>query len=268
MHDSLIHPWEYAVAPFPLCDHVYFVGNRWVGSYLLDSGEGLILIDCGMPQTLYLLLDSIRALGFDPHGIRLLLISHAHFDHAGAAEALRHYTGAKLYLAKEDVPFIGHPELLLAEPCCCPDFQVDACYDEAQPIRLGRFTIQTLLTPGHTPGATSFFFDDTADGRPVRCGMHGGLGFATMKDAFLEKAHLPRSLRRDFLSGLRRLRQLPVTLAIGSHPAAVHMLERWAQRVPGTNPFVDDTTWRWLMDDRIRAFEETFGAETDESSSR
>ena len=94
VHNSVIHPWDYIVEPFPVADHVYYVGNRWVGSYLLDSGEGLILIDCAMPQTLYLLLDGIRSLGYDPHDIRLLLISHAHYDHAGAAEALRRYTGA------------------------------------------------------------------------------------------------------------------------------------------------------------------------------
>lgn len=263
MHDSLIHPWQYAVAPFAIADHVYFVGNRWVGSYLLNSGEGLILIDCGMPQTLYLLLDGIRALGFDPRDIRLILISHAHYDHAGAAEALRQYTGAKLYLGREDMPFIGRPELLLAEPCCCPDFAVDAHYDEAAPIRLGRFVIDTLHTPGHTPGAYSFFFDDTADGAPVRCGMHGGLGFATMTNRFLDAAGLPRSLRADFAAGLIRLRELPVTLAIGSHPSAVRMLERWQARVPGKNPFVDATTWRWLMEDRLRAFEKELGGESE-----
>ena len=60
VHNSVIHPWDYIVTPFPVADHVYYVGNRWVGSYLLDSGEGLILIDCAMPQTLYLLLDGIR----------------------------------------------------------------------------------------------------------------------------------------------------------------------------------------------------------------
>ena len=45
VHDSVIHPWNYVVTPFPVADHVYYVGNRWVGSYLLDSGKGLILID-------------------------------------------------------------------------------------------------------------------------------------------------------------------------------------------------------------------------------
>ena len=157
VHDSVIHPWNYVVTPFPVADHVYYVGNRWVGSYLLDSGKGLILIDCAMPQTLYLLLDGIRSLGYDPHDIRLLLISHAHYDHAGAAEALRRYTGAQLWLGRDDVPFIGHPELLLADPCNCPDFQVDACYEPGQPICLGRFSIRAEHTPGHTPGAILLF---------------------------------------------------------------------------------------------------------------
>jgi metallo-beta-lactamase class B len=259
VHDSVIHPWNYVVTPFPVADHVYYVGNRWVGSYLLDSGKGLILIDCAMPQTLYLLLDGIRSLGYDPHDIRLLLISHAHYDHAGAAEALRRYTGAQLWLGRDDVPFIGHPELLLADPCNCPDFQVDACYEPGQPICLGRFSIRAEHTPGHTPGAHSFFFEDTANGQTVLCGMHGGLGFNTMSDAFLDSVHLPHSLRQDFLQGLERLREYPVQLAIGSHPSVFHMLERWQEHTPGVNPFADDgSTWRAGMEDRIAAFRKQF----------
>ena len=262
MHDSLIHPWNYAVLPFPIADHVYYVGNRWVGSFLLDSGDGLILIDCGMPQTLYLLFDSICALGFDPHDIRIILISHAHYDHAGAAEAVRRYSGARLYLGKEDVPFIGHPELLLSEPCCCPDFQVDACYEADMPIELGRFSIKAVHTPGHTPGTHSFFFHAEVERNPVLCGMHGGLGFNTMTDEYFNKTGLPCTLREDFLHGLESLRKLPVQLAIGSHPSVIKMLETYQTRTPGVNPFVNLSTWKWLMDDRIQAFCKEFGFST------
>ena len=106
-HPILNSPWAYACEPFAVSDHAYYVGNTWVGSYLLDSGDGLILIDCGMPQTVYQIFESIRKLGFDPRDIRLILVSHAHYDHAGGAEAIRQYTGAELYLGKEDLPFIG-----------------------------------------------------------------------------------------------------------------------------------------------------------------
>ena len=253
-HKSVQTPWAYACEPFRISDHVYYVGNTWVGSLLLDSGEGLILIDCGMPQTIYLIFEGIRKLGFDPAAIRKILITHAHYDHAGGAEAIRRYTGAKLWLGEEDIPFIGHPELLLADLIYCPDFGVDETYSDSEPVRLGRFEIRTLHTPGHTPGARSMFFTDTADGREVLCGMHGGIGFATMTDDFLARSGLPLSLQQDFYDGLKRLRQIPVTLAIGSHPGHLKMLEKLAAAPEGTNPFVDPGVWPAFMEDRMRAF--------------
>ncbi len=255
MHPILQRPWDYACEPFQITDHVYYVGNTWVGTYLLDSGEGLILIDCGMPQTVYQIFEAVRKLGFDPHDIRLLLISHGHYDHAGGAEAIRRYTGAKLRLGKEDVPFIGHPNLLLSDVIHCPDFQVDEVYGD-EPVRFGRFEINAIHTPGHTPGARSFFFEDEVDGKKELCGMHGGIGFATMKREFLTKNGLPFSLRRKFHDGLIRLLDIPVTVALGSHPSHLHLLERYAARVPGKNAFVDATLWPEFIRSKISAFEQ------------
>ncbi len=257
-HPILNSPWAYACQPFPVTDHAYYVGNTWVGSYLLDTGEGLILIDCGMPQTVYLIFESIRTLGFDPKDIHLILLTHAHYDHAGGAETVRRYTGAKLYLGEEDIPFIGHPELLLSELVHCPDFQVDEVYSDARPVRLGRFVIRTVHTPGHTPGARSFFFEDEADGNRELCGMHGGIGFGTLKREFLAAHGLPLALQQVFYDGLLRLMEFPVTIALGSHPAHVHMLERYAARTPGRNPFVDPAVWPAFMRERSEAFQKEF----------
>lgn len=253
-HPILHTPWAYSVPPFAIAERVYYVGSRWVGSFLLDSGAGFILIDCGMPQTLYLLLESIRTLGFDPRDVRLILISHAHFDHAGAAEALRRYTGAKLYMGRQDRCLVGEPLLSLGNEYTAPPFEADGYYEPDTPVTLGCFSILPVHTPGHTPGTHSFFFEAEADGRRVLCGMHGGLGFNTLSAQYLTEAGLPLSLREDFLRGLEKLRSVPVELAIGSHPKVVRMLEKNETRVPGKNPFVDAHTWPDLMEDRIQAF--------------
>ena len=253
-HPILNSPWAYACEPFAVSDHAYYVGNTWVGSYLLDSGDGLILIDCGMPQTVYQIFESIRKLGFDPRDISLILVSHAHYDHAGGAEAIRQYTSAELYLGKEDLPFIGHPELLLSDLIHCPDFQVDQVYEEEHPLCLGRFKIRTIHTPGHTPGARSFFFEDTSDGAVQLCGMHGGLGFKTLKREFLEQHQLPLELQSVFYETLLRLRKLPVTIALGSHPGHTHMLERLAEKKGNENPLIDPEFWPAFMEERAEAF--------------
>ena len=67
--------------PYQVVPGVYYVGNKYVGSYLLDTDAGLILIDAALQETDYLLLESIRKVGYDPAKIKKLLISHGHIDH-------------------------------------------------------------------------------------------------------------------------------------------------------------------------------------------
>ena len=74
VEDVCARPWAYAVHPFSITPTLSYVGNSWVSIYLIDTGDGLILIDAGMPQMTYLTLENIRVLGYDPHDIKLLLL--------------------------------------------------------------------------------------------------------------------------------------------------------------------------------------------------
>ena len=76
-------PWEVANEPFQVAKDTFYVGNNWVGAYLLASDDGLALIDTTMQPQVYLVLENIRKLGFDPADIRKILISHMHYDHTG-----------------------------------------------------------------------------------------------------------------------------------------------------------------------------------------
>lgn len=83
-------PWTLAVKPFQVAPQTWYVsGQKWVGCYLIDTGDGLILIDTAIPESLYLLIDSIYRLGYQPENIKKILISHAHFDHCGGAGAMK-----------------------------------------------------------------------------------------------------------------------------------------------------------------------------------
>ena len=74
VEDIRIHPWNYDVEPFRITNGLYYVGNKFLSSHLIDTGDGLILLETTFPQTVYFLLESIRRLGFDPHDIHT--ISH------------------------------------------------------------------------------------------------------------------------------------------------------------------------------------------------
>lgn len=249
-------PWEVAIDPFQVAPDTYFVGNIWVGAYLLKTTEGLVLIDTTMQPQIYLLLESIRKLGFDPRDIRLILISHMHYDHIGGARAMVEATGAKLMMSREDWAFMqSRPDQVF--DCGYPFGSVtpDAFYDESPIIKLGDREIRTELTPGHTPGTTSFFFKA---GEHL-CGLHGGIGLNTLTDEGLKTSGQPVTARQDFLNSLQRVREIPVDIALGSHPGQVEMIEKLDDIPTDINRFVDPQIWRNLMDERIARVQALMG---------
>ncbi len=251
-------PWEVAVPPFQVAPRTWYVGNSWVGAYLLETSEGLILIDSTMQPQVYLVFESIRMLGFDPKDIKLLLLSHAHYDHAGGVRAILEQTGAKLYMGKEDAQMLKErPELLLTENYPCGEFEADHFYNDDSPIVLGDMTIHTVHTPGHTPGTTSFFFDVTdKNGKTYSCAMHGGVGVNTLTDDFIKEYNLPVSTRGDYLDSMNKVRNRKVDITLGSHPGQTDMLEKVDQISEDSNPFLDPSVWPALIDKRIGMIKE------------
>ncbi|MFA6507630.1 MAG: MBL fold metallo-hydrolase [Treponemataceae bacterium] len=245
-------PWEVAVEPFRVSPHVYYVGNSWVGAYLIATLEGLILIDTTMHGQVYLLFESIRKLGYDPRDIKMILLSHAHYDHCGGLRPIAEYSKAKIYMGKEDAFFLtDRTDLLFTEGYPFGNFKADSYFADDTPITLGGMTIRTRHTPGHTPGTTSFFFDDVdSDGAVYCCGLHGGIGLNTLDFAFLDKKGLPREMRTLYIKGLESLRGEKIDIALGSHPNQTRMLEK-KRSITDFKPFVDEREWPRLMDERL-----------------
>lgn len=241
-------PWEVDVDPFEVAPRTFYVGNNWVGAYLLETSDGLVLIDTTMQPQVYLLFEAIRKLGFAPTDIKLILLSHMHYDHIGGARALRDASGAQIMMSREDWAFMqARPDQIMTCGYPCGAFTPDAFFSDNAPVMLGDRAIHTVLTPGHTPGTTSFFFD--AGGK--LCGLHGGVGLNTLTDAFYAETGLPRSSRDDYLAAMLKVREIPVEITLGSHPAQVGMMEKVADIRPGHNPFDDATIWHELIDGRI-----------------
>lgn len=255
---NLDHIWDYYLAPFRIAPHVYGVGgNNDVAVYLLDSGEGLILIDTGMAEFLYLVVDSIHRAGFDPRDIKLMLLSHAHGDHYNGARMLQAMSGAAIYMSAEDEAFY-HNSPKIPGVTEVP-FAVDRHYSDDVPITLGRFTIRTKLTPGHTPGTTSFFFDDTDDdtGETFHVGMHGGVGADLMRPETLARLHLPEALAHRFIADCEAMKACKVDICLPSHLNQVNLVANLPADWRDYRPLVDPTVWPDLMQERadtIKAF--------------
>lgn len=248
-------PWKVAVEPFRVAPHIYYVGNRWVGSFLLETSEGLALIDTTVMETLYLLLESIRKLGFDPKDLKKIFLTHAHMDHDGAARALKELTGAEIYLSREDDQWRRLPEADMHDSGFkIADYEPDHFYNDEEPVIMGDVTIHTRLSAGHTPGTTSFFVTvKDSDGKPLVWGMHGGVGINTMNTDYLNKVHLPLSLQDTFLKGCEDMKSIHVDICTPSHPSHSDMLERIPADRHDYTPFVDEHKWPAFLDERAES---------------
>ncbi|MBQ9911380.1 MAG: MBL fold metallo-hydrolase [Lachnospiraceae bacterium] len=258
--ETLCHrPWELAVRPFQVSPQTYYVsGQKWVGAYLIDTGEGLILLDTGIAESVYLLLDSIYQLGYQPSDIKMILISHAHLDHFGGAAALKALTGAPLYMSREDERFMREcPEEteLPHDLWHVQHIEVDRFFDDDVPICLGNISIRTMLTPGHTVGCTSFFWKEKnpVNGQTYTVAMHGGVGSNTMNDRYYEtSAYLKPALRTRFLEDAGKLKSIHVDIALPSHPNQIEILDRAGTYTHETQPYLDDTVWADFIEERVR----------------
>ena len=252
-------PWMLAVSPFQVSPHTWYVaGQSWVGCYLIDTGEGLILLDTAIPESTYMLVDSIYRLGFNPRDIRKILISHAHFDHCGGAAQIKALTGAPIYMSHEDYEFMkACPEetLIPDSGSHVQEFEPDYFYSDEEPVKLGNISIRTVLTPGHTVGCTSFFWkeENPADGQVYVVGMHGGVGANTMNDQYYATSkYLTPKFRERFLADAEKIKAIHVDIALPSHPNQIEIMDRAGTYTDESQPYVDDTVWAQFIDERVR----------------
>jgi len=94
------------IKPSRLIGNLYFVGTYDASTHIIDTGDGLILIDSGYFESLYVVVNNIWEIGFSPRDIKYILISHAHYDHMDATEELAKLTGAKTFISEKDMPLL------------------------------------------------------------------------------------------------------------------------------------------------------------------
>lgn len=245
--DMCVHPWAYYVEPFRIAGGLYYVGNRDVSSHLIDTGKGLILLDTTFPQTLYLLLESIRRLGFDPADLHTILHCHGHYDHLGGTRALVELTGARTAMGEDDAFILtDRPEL-----SCAPEygvefhepFALDLPLRDGRTIGLGDVEIECIHTPGHTPGCMSYRFAIHDGDVDHVVGIHGGTGLNTLTDEYLSGHGLSAVARQHYLASLAKLKTKTVDILLGSHPSENGTLAKGDGMSRLENPFIDRAAW-------------------------
>lgn len=150
--------WNDRLAPFNIIDNVHFVGTHGLGVFLITTPKGHILIDGAMAQSVPLILDNVRTLGFDPRDIRYLLNTHAHYDHAAGLAGMQRASGATMIASAADKPYLeaGRIDRGPSSVDAFPPVRVDRVVGDGDTVVLGGTTLTARLTPGHSPGCTSW----------------------------------------------------------------------------------------------------------------
>lgn len=245
-YEMEMKPWEAYMEPFQIFGNLYFVGNKYVSSHIIDTGDGLVLLDSNFPECTYLITEGMRKLGLNPYDLKYILHSHGHYDHIGGTKALVEYFGAKTIIGAPDVDFVtGKVDLTWASELGFKFFQPfepDIILNDGDIFELGKTKIRAVSTPGHTPGTMSFFFN-VDDGKDTYiAGMQGGAGVGALTHEFLNAYNLPISYRDDFEKSMEKIKNEHVDILIGNHPGDVDTAGKYAKIKAGEkNPFIDPT---------------------------
>lgn len=152
--------WTKDYAPFRIAGDLYYVGTDDLASYLLTTKEGHILINTGLEESVPQLKKNVETLGFKFSDIKILLATHAHYDHVAGMAAIKKATGAKLMIQQADVQLMkdgGRSDAIMGDKgATFASVIPDRTLKDQEVVKLGGASVKLLHHPGHTPGASSF----------------------------------------------------------------------------------------------------------------
>ena len=230
--------------------NVYFVGTDQLGSFLITTPEGNILINSDFESTIPGIRASIEKLGFRFQDTKILLGSHAHGDHMEGDALLKELTGAQVMAMEQDVV-----ALMKMAPHGKPH-PLDRILHDGDEIKLGATTIVAHLTPGHTKGCTTFTLKTEENGKSYNVVILGSIGVNPGYILVNNKAY--PEIAEDYVKGFKVLRSLPVDVFIASHGSFYNLKAKYAaleQNPKGPNPFIDPAGYKAHLDLQEKNFQ-------------
>jgi metallo-beta-lactamase class B len=247
--------WNEPIKPFHVIDNIYYVGATEVSSFLITSDLGDILLDGGFAETAPQILANIKTLGFDPHDVKIIINSHAHFDHAAGLATLVHATGAKLLLSKPDSALVargGRGDFQWGDSATFEPVVADRTVRDGETIKLGATSIVAHITPGHTRGCTTWTM--TVNDGGVKRDVMFVCSFSAPGYQVVRNKKYPE-IRDDYESSFAKARALPCDVLLGPHGSIFHMKEKIAKLGSTPNPFVDPAECKAYIDAAEQAFD-------------
>jgi metallo-beta-lactamase class B len=235
--------WTEPFPPFRIAGDLYYVGSRGLANYLVTTPEGHILINSDLEANVPLLQASVEKLGFKFTDIKILLISHAHWDHNAASATIKKITGAKYLVMSEDVPVIesgGKTDFQYGNSpnTLYPATKVDRILHDGDQVKLGDAVLVARLTPGHTKGCTTWTMKVNDGGKMLDAVI---VGSPNVNPGYrLVKNDGYPGIADDYARMFKVLKSLPADLFLGAHGSYFDLEAKYARMKPGApNPFID-----------------------------
>ena len=232
--------------PHKIIGNLYYVGTEALGSFLVSTPDGLILINSDYEGVVPVIQKSVEQLGFKFTDVKILLGSHAHGDHMEGDALVKELTGARVMAMAEDVPALEK-----MRPGGKPH-PVDQVLHDGDQVTLGGTTLVAHLTPGHTRGCTSWSLKVQEGGKSYDVVIIGSMG-VNPGYKLVNNAGVPQ-IAEEYQRGFKLLRSLPCDVPLGSHPAMFRLAEKYARLGKGPNPYIDPQGYLAELDIEQGAF--------------
>jgi metallo-beta-lactamase class B len=251
---------DYTV-PFPphhIIGNIYYVGSKGLSSYLITTPEGNILINSSLESSVPLIRDAVEKLGFRFSDVKILLISHAHFDHNAGSARVKELTGAKYMVMDGDVADVeaggkGNFHYGQSPDTFYKPTSVDRVLHDGDEVKLGDAVLVAHLTPGHTKGCTTWTTKVTEGGKTYNVVV---VGSPNVNPGYkLVDNPLYPQIAQDYERTFRVLKSLPCDVFLGAHGSYYDMEAKFARlKENKANPFIDPQGYQEYVAEREQAF--------------
>ena len=250
--------WTEPFPPHHIAGNMYYVGTRGLASFLITTPNGHILINSDLESAVPMIRDNIEKLGFHFRDVKILLISHAHFDHAAGSALIKKMTGAKYMVMDADVAEIesgGKTDFQYGDSpdAQFPPIKVDRVLHDGDEVRLGGTILVAHLTPGHTRGCTTWTMKVVEHGKALDVVIVGSPnvnpGYKLVNNAVYPQ------IAQDYELTFKTLKSLPCDIFLGAHGNYYDLESKFARlNTGGANPFVDPEGYKSYVAEREQVF--------------
>ena len=250
--------WTEPFPPHRIVGNVYYVGSRGLASYLVTTPQGHILINSNLESSVPMIQASTEKLGFKFSDVKILVVSHAHWDHNAGSAKVKQLTGAKYMVMEQDVAVTedgGKSDFQYGkEPGShYPATKVDHALHDGEEVKLGGVVLTAHLTPGHTKGCTTWTMKVQDGGKSYDVVI---IGSPNVNEGYkLVNNALYPQIAEDYARTFRVLKSLHCDVFLGAHGDYYEMDKKFARmKKDGPNVFVDPEGYRIYVNERERAY--------------